>query len=404
MAGRGRARGPGVLGPCPLRVSLIVSLLVGLVGCGGRSAADLAKADVQRVLDRRAAAVLGHDPAAYAATGAAAGYAAVRAVPWAAWSYRVTAVRRSGDIATADAELSYRVEGYDKAPVTAARTLRLVRDGSGRWSVTSDRPAGKTGEQLWDQGTVSVVRGGHSLVLGVGQSGERLRSFAELADDAVPAVSAAWGTDWAGHVVVLVPKSLAGMARLLGSPASSYRGIAAVTTGETGGGARTPADRIIVNPDAYGMLGRVGRQVVLTHETTHVATRAHTGAATPLWLSEGYADWVGYRDTGRTPAEAAPELQHAVAGGTVPEALPDDGDFGFSGEADRLAKAYEGGWLACRMIAERWGEVKLDAFYRAVGAHEKRAGAVEGALKSVLGTSVAEFTGDWQAYLRTQLG
>lgn len=359
---------------------------------------------MQRVLDRRAAAVLGHDPSAYAATGAAAGYTAVRAVPLAAWSYRVKDLRRSGDTATAAAELSYRVEGYDKAPVTVARTLRLTRDAAGRWSVGSDRPAAKTGEQLWDQGTVSAVRGAHSLVLGVGQSGARLRSFAELADDAVPAVSAAWGTaDWAGHVVVLVPKSLEGMAGLLGSPASSYRGIAAVTTGETGGGARTPADRIIVNPDAYGMLGRVGRQVVLTHEATHVATRAHTNAATPLWLSEGYADWVGYRGTGRTPAEAAPELQHAVTSGTVPAALPADGDFGFSGDAERLAKAYEGGWLACRMIADRWGEVKLDAFYRAVGEHEKRPGAVEEALKSVLGVSLAEFTGDWQDYLRAQL-
>ncbi|MEH0579822.1 MULTISPECIES: hypothetical protein [Streptomyces] len=396
MAGRRRARGSGVLGLC--------LLLVSLVGCGARPAPDRVRADVQRVLDRRAAAVLAHDAIAYAATGTAAGYAAVRAVPLAAWSYRVTAVHRDGDSATADAELSYRVDGYDKAPVTTPRTLVLTRDADGRWSLTSEKPAKKTGEQLWDQGTVDVVRGEHSIVLGVGQSGERLRSFADLADDAVPAVSAAWGTDWAGHVVVLVPHSLDGMARLLGSPASSYRGIAAVTTGETGGGPKAPADRVIVNPDAYGMLGRVGRQVVLTHETTHVATRAHTNAATPLWLSEGYADWVGYRDTGRTPAEAAPELQHTVNGGSVPAALPTDDDFGFSGDASRLAAAYEGGWLACRMIAGRWGEVKLDAFYRAVGEHDKRPGAVEGALKSVLGTTLPQFTADWQAYLRAQLG
>ncbi|MET8164786.1 hypothetical protein ABZT34_11075 [Streptomyces sp. NPDC005329] len=403
MAGRGRARGPGVLGRCPLLVALVVALLGCLVGCGGRAAAGDATADVQRVLDRRAAAVLGHDPDAYAATGAATGYTAVRAVPLAAWSYRVTALHRSGDTATADAELSYRVDGYDKAPVTTDRVLRLTRDGAGRWSVTSDKPATKAGEQLWDQGTVSVVRGGHSLVLGVGQSDARLRSFAELADDAVPEVSAAWGTDWAGRLVVLVPKSLEGMAGLLGSPASSYRGIAAVTTGETGGGARTPADRIVVNPDSYGMLGGIGRQVVLTHEATHVATRAHTNAATPLWLSEGYADWVGYRGTGRTPAEVAPELQQSVRDGAVPAAPPADADFGFSGDADRLAQAYEGGWLACRMIAERWDEVKLDAFYRAVGEHGKRPGAVEGALKSVLGVSLAEFTADWQGYLKAQL-
>ncbi|WP_330350050.1 hypothetical protein [Streptomyces sp. NBC_00582] len=398
MAGHRRVRGSGVLGLCLLLVGLL------LVGCGGRPATDTAKSEVQKVLDRRAAAVLRHDAGAFAATGAREDYARLRAVPLAAWSYRVTSVRGDGEALTADAELSYRIRGYDSAPVTVGRTLRLARDAGGRWGVTSEGPARKAAEQLWDQGAVTVVRGEHSLVLGAGQTAARLRSFADLADDAVPSVSAAWGTDWAGHVVVLVPRALDGMAALLGSPAASYRGIAAVTTGETGGGARTPADRVVVNPDAYALLGGVGRQVVLTHETTHVATRAHTGAATPLWLSEGYADWVGYRDTGRTPRQVAPELRSAVAGGRLPAALPTDADFGFSGDPARLARAYEGGWLACRMIAERWGEVKLDAFYRAVGAHQERAGAVEGALRSVLGVSLPQFTADWRTYVRDRLG
>jgi hypothetical protein len=194
------------------------------------------------------------------------------------------------------------------------------------------------------------------------------------------------------------------MAGLLGSPASSYRGIAAVTTGETGTPGKAPADRIIVNPDAFGLLGALGKQVVLTHETTHVATRADTDAATPLWLSEGYADWVGYLGSGRTPAEAAPELERAVGEGRLPAALPADGDFGFTGDATRLARAYEGSWMACRMIADRWGEHRLGEFYRAVGAHRTRAGAVEDALKDVLGTTVQDFTARWREYLRAQLG
>lgn len=111
-------------------------LLLGvLAGCGGRPAADTAAAEVQRVLDRRAAAVLHRDEAAYRATeepsGGVAGFRALRAVPLAAWSYRLTDLRRSGERATADAELRYRVEGYDRAPVTVPRTLRLVHDGGG---------------------------------------------------------------------------------------------------------------------------------------------------------------------------------------------------------------------------------------------------------------------------------
>ncbi|MFE9770272.1 hypothetical protein ACFYOV_01035 [Streptomyces sp. NPDC005931] len=396
MAGRRRVPGASVVALC--------LLLVSLVACGGGPAGDRVRAEVQALLDRRAGAVLDRDPAAYARTGTRDGYARLRAVPLADWSYRLTSLHRSGDTATASADLGYRVAGYDRSPVVTARTLRLSRDGDGRWAVESERPAEKSGQQLWDQGAVRAVTGSRSLVLGVGRPAEELRGYAELADRAVPAVSEAWGTRWPRRLVLLVPQSLEGMAGLLGSPASSYRGIAAVTTGETGTGARAPADRIIVNPDAFGVLGDSGRQVVLTHETTHVATRAHTTDATPLWLSEGLADWAGYRGTGRTPAEAAPELAHAVDRGEVPSRLPDDEDFRFAGAAGRLARAYESGWTACRLIADQWGEERLRGFYRAVGAHGRREGAVETAMRDVLGTTPEDFTRRWRDYLRTELG
>lgn len=400
MAGRTRASRSSVAGLC----LLLVSLLVSLVACGGGPATDSARAEVQELLDRRSAALLHHDATAWARTGTRTGYTDLGAVPLTAWAYRLTDLHRTGVTATAEAELRYRVTGYDKAPVTTGRTLALSRTAGGRWYVNSDRPAGKNAQQLWDQGRITAVHGRHSLVLGVGRPAALLRAFAGLADRAVPAVTRVWGTGWSRRVVVVVPASLGDMAGLLGSPASSYRGIAAVTTGETGGSGQTPADRIIVNPDAYAVLGTTGKQVVLTHETTHVAARARTTAATPLWLSEGYADWIGYLGTGRTPAEVAPELWRAVQDGSAPSALPADNAFGFTGDATELARAYESGWLACRMIADRWGADVLGRFYRAVGAHRQRAGAVEDALRTVLGTDLTAFTAQWRDYLRAQLG
>ncbi|MFD9906821.1 hypothetical protein [Streptomyces sp. NPDC059063] len=400
MAGRRRGRGIGAVG---LTLAVLASAV--LAGCGGgTSGADAAPDDVRRLLERRADAVLDHDERAYRATGgSAAAYDGLRAVPLTSWTYRLKDFDRDGTRATATAELRYRIAGYDRAPLTTDRALTLQRR-DGRWYVTAERPAGKAAEQLWDQGRVDAVRGAHSLVLGVGRDRADLRRYAKLADAAVPAVRKAWPRRWPGRVLVLVPKSLDGMADLLGAPASGYQGIAAVTTGEAGRSGRAPADRIIINPEAYGVLGAFGKQVVLTHETTHVATRAHTSRATPLWLSEGFADWVGYRGTDRTPDQAAPELRRAVADGALPATLPEDGDFGFSGDAGRLAEAYESAWLACRMIAEEWGERKLVAFYAAVGGHDERAGAVEDALREVLDTSPEEFTARWRDYLRQELG
>lgn len=365
---------------------------------------------MRRLLDRRAEAVLDRDAQAYRATsqeaGATEAYDNLREVPLASWEYRLTAFRRSGARATATADLRYRIKGYDSEPLTASRALTL-QERDGQWYVAAERPARKATQQLWDQGPVTSVRGAHSLVLGVGR-GERneatLRQYAALADRAVPLVRDAWQGKWPQRVVVMVPKSLDGMAGLLGAPASGYQGIAAVTTGETGGSGAAPADRIIVNPEAYGVLGDFGKQVVLTHETTHVATRAHTSPATPLWLSEGFADWVGYRGTGRTAAQAAPELRRAVQAENPPGALPEDDDFGFSGDGGKLAQAYEGSWLACRMIAEQWGEERLKDFYEAVGAHKKRPGAVEDGLRDVLDVSPEEFTARWRTYLRAELG
>lgn len=381
-----------------------------LVGCGGPSAPDAAPGDVRRLLDRRAEAVLDRDAKAYRATGRGAddaeAYDNLREVPLDSWQYRLTAFERTGKRATATADLRYRVKGYDGEPLTTSRALTL-QEREGRWYVAAERPAKKATEQLWDQGPVTSVRGAHSLVLGVGREErveETLKEYADLADRAVPLVGDAWPKKWPRKVVVLVPKSLDGMAGLLGAPASGYQGIAAVTTGEAGGSGAAPADRIILNPEAYGVLGDFGKQVVLTHETTHVATRAHTSPATPLWLSEGFADWVGYRGTGRTAAQAAPELRRAAQREQLPGALPEDDAFGFSGDAGKLAQAYEGAWLACRMIADQWGEAKLTGFYEAVGAHKKRPGAVQDALKDVLDTTPEEFTAQWRTYLRDELG
>ncbi|MFH8615893.1 hypothetical protein ACH4E8_12600 [Streptomyces sp. NPDC017979] len=368
---------------------------------------------VQETLNERAAALLGRDEQAFLAS-CAPEQSELRAeerrqfrnlaqVPIGEWAYRVGAVRRDGAKAYADVEVHYRIAEYDTAPVVVARAMELgLRDG--RWYVTADRPAKGSAQQIWQLGAVTAVHGQRSLVLAVGQQPDRARALADTVDRAVPAVSRAWRSPWAERVVVLVPPSVEGMGALLGAPGAGYRGIAAVTTGETGSTRAVPADRVIVNPSAYDALDRYGQQVVLTHETTHVATRAQTTSTTPMWLSEGFADWVAYRDTARTTGQIAPEIQRAVRSGDLPDALPGEADFSFGGDAATLAVAYEGGWLACEFIVGRWGEQVLLELYHSVGGQRgDPAGAVDRELTRVLGMDTAEFTARWRGYLRQRL-
>ncbi|MGW7578236.1 hypothetical protein [Streptomyces sp. NPDC054765] len=440
--------------------ALLLALLAPLAGCAPTTSTPARFPDVQRMLDARAWAVQRRDPAGFLASvdPRATGYrdrqrtmfARLSGMPLADWHYDLDSAGafplpagESGAHLAVKVRLRYRFQGYDTSPVHAVQYLTLTRR-DGRWLISSDSDgaaAGKSGtRQLWDQGPVRLVRGRYSLVLGGAAHLARLTDLAHRVDQAVPAVSAAWKGKWSRKVVVEAPDSVERMAQLMGSDdASGYAGIAAVTTGEAGVSTAAPADRVIINPDAYEELNDLGRRVVLTHETTHVATRAVTTVATPLWLSEGFADWVAYRGSRRRPTTTAPELTRAVARGKVPARLPTDEDFGFTAGADRLAKAYEGSWLACRMIAGKWGEAKLIAFYRAAGKGAIRTSSVstgapmeaataaaagsrptsqaagaghrpaaradrtDGALRSQLGVGLAEFTRQWRAYVRAQL-
>ncbi|MCX5148156.1 MULTISPECIES: hypothetical protein [unclassified Streptomyces] len=361
---------------------LLLSVL--LAGCGAPAARDAAEGDI-----REAVAAWSRTPPAQLA-----------GIPLEGWAYEVSAVRRDGAEATARAELHYRLTGYDRAPAGSAREVRLSRAGGagGRWQVTGDRPAPGAPPQLWDQGPVEVVRGTHALVLGVGQSPQTLSAIGAEADRAVPAASAAWPGPWAGRAVVLVPGSLERMAQLLGRPAAEYRGMGAVTTGRVGAAA-APADRVVVNPEGWAELSAAGRGVVLTHEVTHVATRAATSARTPLWLSEGFADWAAYRAGATTPQQAAPALARAVRRGELPGALPADEAFAFGGDPEALARAYEGAWLACRLIAAKWGDATLVRLYELAGR-----GPLATALEETIGGDQPGLTLAWQASLRQELG
>ncbi|MER7706179.1 hypothetical protein ABTX81_25205 [Kitasatospora sp. NPDC097605] len=307
----------------------------------------------------------------------------------------------------ATAELTVEVTGYDRRPVVHPRRLALARSAAG-WRVDREEGAGGP-PPLWDLGTVRAAAGARCLVLGVvageagdaGEAGEAPAGLAAVGDRAVAAVEALWGTAWAGRLLLELPATGEQFTRLLAEERPGWSGMAAVTVAAPGAPLNAPADRILVNPETYPGLSDFGRQVVVTHEAVHVATRADTRAWTPLWLSEGAADWTGYRDAGRPARRIAPELARDVAAGRLPAALPEDAAFAAGG--DGLAQVYEQAWLACDLIARRYGPQRLVDLYRAVGAAgpgADRQAWLDGLLSDRLGLGLAEFTRLWLAEVR----
>lgn len=394
--------------------AVLLALLAGAAGCGSpapQSGPGPSRAVVQRILDRRADALLHRDEAGFLADAAPGSgfrtherqvFRNLAGVPLSDWTYQVESLG-PGPHPTARVLFGYRLKGYDRTSLTSEGDTTLGRR-DGRWYVTDERyPA----RELWDQGPVRVVRGAHSLVLGT--TGRAvLRGYATIADRAIPAVRSVWPDGagrpapatpaWTGTVVVEVPSSIGGMAELLASTPGAYQNIAAVTSGESGESGAFPVDRVIVNPAAFADLSAFGRQVVITHETTHVATGAATTATTPLWLSEGFADWTSYRTAGRTPRQIAPELARDVAAGRIPASLPADDNF--DSARSGLPQAYEGAWLACRLIADRWGTDALVRLYRAAGAEGT---TPDRALRAALGIGLDDFTALWRDYVQREL-
>ncbi|MFF0767597.1 hypothetical protein ACFYUK_01785 [Nonomuraea wenchangensis] len=281
------------------------------------------------------------------------------------------------------------------APLLAA--LALVPAASAPIAAAPALPAGARG--LWPGESVTV-RGTRSVVVGraaptapasaapiapasSASSAEpvSLAELARLADTAALRVGTVLGEPV--RPLVVVPASAAEAARLAGT--GPIDGLAALADG----------DRVLVVPEVFARLSPTGRDVVLAHELTHVAAGTDR---LPVWLYEGFADYVGYRDSGLPVRTAAAELADEVRAGRLPAELPGPAAFAADGsDPARLARAYQEAWLACRFLADRFGEGTLVRLYR-----EARVDGADRALAG-LGLSTATLTARWRAYVREQL-
>jgi hypothetical protein len=375
------------------------------------------------LLERRAAAVRGRDRAAFAATLVSttsgfglrqlAQFDALAKLPVGQFSYGTPEAapalgpdrlaQLGPDAWVSRVQGRYSLKGYDTATRDFESYFTVVRRG-GRWLLADDTDGG-TQTQAWDLPGFTAVEGDATLVLGTGPA-SRLRPYLALGEHAVAQVREVWkGTTWNGRLVLVVPGTPAQMAELVGQQAASVTQVAAVTDGPFGAEGRAGADRVVVNPTAFAGLQRRGQQVVITHEATHVAIRATTTRPVPLWLSEGMADYVGYRDVDATEQQVAAALFAQVRAGRGPTALPRPEEF--DPAHTTIGPTYNAAWLAVREIADRYGTAALVRFYRAAasaptvdaGTAQVDAAAAQ-AFRDVLHTTVGAFTRQWLAAIR----
>ncbi len=203
--------------------------------------------------------------------------------------------------------------------------------------------------------------------------------------------------DWHRGLVVEVAESADALVAELDAKPDEYAQIAAVTTTVDGSTEAGAPVHVFVNPEVLGPLQATGAQVVMTHETTHVATDA-ANATMPLWLVEGFADYVALRDVRLPLSVTAAQITEQVRRHGVPDHLPTDEEFGTT--QTHLGAQYEAAWLACRTLADLGSEAELVDFYTGVehGADQ----AAE--LRRIFGISQRSFVRTWQGRLQDLAG
>lgn len=300
----------------------------------------------------------------------------------------------------AQVEVSWQLTGYDAKPARETLPVTFVtRDGTTYAASFSERFVAGQRRPIWALGPIDVAKGHRSLVISLDSESDA-EGYASVTDRAVESVSKVWGRNWRQKVVIYLPAKQAQMEYVLGAQPNTYTQIAAVTMAELDTPQAGAPVRIVANPKLFDELGKQGRKIVLTHETTHVASTA-TASPVPLWLAEGFADYVAFTVVPVQDESAAKELFKAVRAGRVPATLP--APEAFAASSAELPQAYESAWLACRLIAEREGQAKLVKFYRAVHASKSSTGLAD-AFKSVLGMTEPEFVAEWQLYLKRLAG
>ena len=287
-------------------------------------------------------------------------------------------------------DLTWRFGGFDRHPVHEEVLVGFDAEAGGAVGITSFG-GGDRRTPLWLTGPVDVVRSDRALVLAT--SAKEADLVAERADAAVPVVQRVL-PQWPGRLVVEVPASEEGLDAALAAAPGTYGDIAAVTASVDGTLTPESAVHVFINPDVYDALDPVGGQVVMSHEATHAATGAPLTSGVPLWLLEGFADYVALRDVDLPISTTAGQIIQQVRQGGPPDHLPGQAEFDES--SSHLGAAYESAWVACLVLADDGGEDALVRLYEQVS----RGRDLAGRLRELFGLSEAELTRRWQQRLR----
>lgn len=388
----------------------------------GRSATPFQPRDkaVAALLEKRAEAVRARDEQAFLSSvdpksppdfqlAQRALFHDLAEVPVAEWSYELEASASLSPPPLPDppedswaprVTLSYALAGVDRVPTRRSLGYLFAKRGNS-WYLAGDEQLRDQGRRTWrgpwDFGACRVRATARGLVIGHDGNRELADRISRVMDASVAEVTAVWGPDWSRQVAVLLPDSHPELRELVG-PEFAVDGIAAVTVADRVDAVarRVEGVRVVFNGSTAANLSDTALRVVLQHEITHVAARADTVDGAPMWMLEGFADYVGYRGSGLDFRQVAPDLASRLRTEGPPARLPSDRDFHAAGR--ELDLAYQKAWSLVSFLGERIGQQRLVELYHRV-AGSTSPSTVENAFRETAGMSAQQVLAEWGEWL-----
>jgi hypothetical protein len=296
-------------------------------------------------------------------------------------------------------EESYRLQAVD--PGSAIEDLYYTFVSvDGKWFIASDTDLEDLGlytaRHFWDYGPVHELRSDNFVLYGHPCSSACIAEREAVLGGAEAArrVTTRYWSDVQTPILIIAPGNADELERMIQATFKIGDFVAFAYWTESGKGQEYSGNRIILNSDSF--LGRdsAGAIEILAHELLHVGTRGTAGAFTPIFIEEGFADYVG----SNASPEALAFLTNEIEAGVFDAALPKDFEF-TTGDGLEIFRSYQEAHSAVRFFVGRWGLSRFKRFYRQLGAVGFKPGTtrywVNRMMRKTIGVGLDEFERKW---------
>jgi hypothetical protein len=299
--------------------------------------------------------------------------------------------REATNVSVPVTEERYQIAGVDPQPAAEDLFYTFV-EIDGEWFIAEDTDLDDltlySARHLWDFGPVEESNSDGFVMYQHPCSGGAFCGDDQLLKAAQQGLERV-------QDLILVPGSQDEVERMIQATFDLDNFVAfAYSTVDVAEGVDYTGHRIIVNPPAFSGRDSTSTMQILAHELLHVSTREASGPFIPVFVEEGFADYVGYDADPNALGFLRSRIEQGVFDGRLPE------DYQFTiGSGDDIFNSYQESLSAVQFFIDRWGIEKFRRFYRALGKIKNEPGTtrywLDTMLRRTIGIGTERFEDEW---------